>query len=386
VKRRLTDQQSRRIRSAKKEKERDVLANLGEEQIGLVVSHFGNTLEVESQKGGGERFRCHARQNLGPIVVGDRVVFCETTEGNSERGLVTARQERTSLLMRPDVYKQQKEIAANVDQMFITMAAEPEVVPYFIDKYLVAAELQKIKPILLFNKSDLLTPEAFSKSVLLMETYRKIGYEALHVSIYPNLRQKNLSQEKLSQKKIIKEGVAGDLNNDFEETSVQSLIALRSLLRGKTSIFVGPSGVGKSALTNVLLGAERALVGEISAQNQKGCHTTTRSSLYHLPSFPISSPQEGSDGSVTRVGAGSPGNIIDSPGIREFGLWNITKEQAALGFVEFQGFLGRCKFRDCKHVETPGCALDIGVRENKISPLRLANFHRLLGEIQKFQG
>ena len=365
MKRRLTDQQSRRIRSAKKEKERDVLANLGEEQIGLVVSHFGNTLEVESQKGEGERFRCHARQNLGPIVVGDRVVFCETTEGNSERGLVTARQERTSLLMRPDVYKQQKEIAANVDQMFITMAAEPEVVPYFIDKYLVAAELQKIKPILLFNKADLLTPEAFSKSVLLMETYRKIGYEALHVSIYPNLSHKNTLKD---------------------SSLAESLIVLRSLLRDKTSIFVGPSGVGKSALTNVLLGAERALVGEISVQNQKGCHTTTRSSLYHLPSSPISSSQEGSDGSVATVAGGSPGNIIDSPGIREFGLWNITKEQAAVGFVEFQGFLGRCKFRDCTHVDTPGCALDIGVREKKISSLRLSNFHRLLGEIQKFQG
>jgi ribosome biogenesis GTPase / thiamine phosphate phosphatase len=328
MKRRLTDQQQRRISSAKKEKVIENLSELGEGQLGLVVSHFGNTLEVENPLSL-ESFRCHARQNLGPIVVGDQVVFYPEVEGNAELGLVTARKDRISLLTRPDVYKQQKEIAANIDQMFITMAAEPEVVPYFIDKYLVAAELQKITPVLIFNKADLFTPEAYSQAVILLERYRKLGYRALFCSIYQDLNE------------------------------------LKNLLQGKTSIFAGPSGVGKSALINALLGENQAVVGEISAQNQKGCHTTTRSSLYHLPN--------------------SMGNIIDSPGIREFGLWNISPEQAALGFIEFQEFLGRCKFRDCQHGETPGCALAVGIREKKISPERLLSFRRLLSELQKFQ-
>jgi ribosome biogenesis GTPase len=345
MKRRLTDQQNRRIRSAKKEKELDVL---GEEQKGLVVSHFGNTLEIESEN---RRFRCHARQNLGQIVVGDRVIFCASVEGDTRLGVVIARQDRSSVLIRPDVYKQQKEIAANIDQMFITMAAEPEVVPYFIDKYLVAAELQKIRPILLFNKADLLTPEAFSRAVILMESYRKIGYVALQVSVR------------------------------------QDLSALRELIKGKVSIFVGPSGVGKSALTNALLGSNQALIGEMSLQNQKGCHTTTRSCLYHLPNDSVSSSQNFSEisGGADNIKnqPGEAGSIIDSPGIREFGLWDISPIQAALGFIEFRDFLGQCKFRDCTHVSTPGCALTIALRDKKVSTARLDSFHRLLGEIEK---
>jgi ribosome biogenesis GTPase / thiamine phosphate phosphatase len=340
MKRRLTDQQHRRIQSAKKVKEKEwtTMGVEDRQQAGLVVSHFGNMLEVESNN---LRFRCHARQNLGQIVVGDRVIFCSAIdgEGDAHLGLVIARQERSSVLIRPDVYKQYKEIAANIDQMFITMAAEPEVIPYFIDKYLVAAELQKIRPILLFNKADLLTPEAFSRTVLLMESYRKIGYQALSVS------------------------VRGDLQE------------LREWAKGKVSIFVGPSGVGKSALTNALLGSQRALVGEMSVQNQKGCHTTTRSCLYHLPS-------DLSDLALMTE-PGTAGSIIDSPGIREFGLWDISPAQAALGFIEFRDFLGRCKFRDCTHISTPGCALEAALREQKISAARISSFYRLLGEIEK---
>jgi ribosome biogenesis GTPase len=143
-----------------------------------------------------------------------------------------------------------------------------------------------------------------------------------------------------------------------------NLTELASYLTGKLSIFVGPSGVGKSALINAILGKNQASVGEMSLANQKGCHTTTRSNLYPLTI---------SDGEITS-------GIIDSPGIREFGLWNISPAQAAFGFVEFQPYLGRCKFRNCTHQDTPGCALEIGIKEKKISKERWESFLRLLAE------
>jgi ribosome biogenesis GTPase len=249
-------------------------------------------------------------------------------EENQMVFVVVEREKRRSLLSRPDVYKKQKEVVANVDQMLITMAVYPELIPHFLDKYLVAATLQGIRPIILLNKADLLTEQSMGKSISLLQRYRDLGYVALLVS------------------------------------QSQDLAELESYLRGKLSIFVGPSGVGKSALINAILRKNQAAVGEMSVANQKGCHTTTRSNLY---------PLEISDGEIVS-------GIIDSPGIREFGLWNISPAQAALGFIEFEPYLGRCKFRNCTHENTPGCALEVGRKEKKISPERWESFLRLLAE------
>lgn len=323
MKRRLSNQQNRRISKAQSKRVSDVHANLGAEQEGVVVTHFGNSVDVEFND---QKIRCHARNNIGSIVVGDEVIFCIDLDSTDEVGIITARKERRSILTRPDIYKKHKDIAANIDQMFIVMAIEPEIVPHYVDKYLVAAELQNIKPILVLNKTDLLDPIRDAKVEQLVDLYEGIGYPTLHTSIH----------------------------NDLSE--------IREPAKDKTSIFVGQSGVGKSALINSLFKTKMAKVGEISEQTAKGKHTTTRSHLYHLS---------------------SGGNIIDSPGIREFGLWDISVSDATRGFKEFIPFLDKCKFRNCTHENTPpGCAICDATNSGKIHHKRLESYFRLLAEIK----
>ena len=132
---------------------------------------------------------------------------------------------------------------------------------------------------------------------------------------------------------------------------------LTALLADGTSIFVGQSGVGKSSLINHILPEVNAQTGQISETSGLGQHTTTTSRLYHLP---------------------QGGNLIDSPGIREFGLWHLQLDQITKGYREFQSYLGTCKFRDCKHLADPECALREAVEQGKIHPLRFENYHRLV--------
>ena len=135
---------------------------------------------------------------------------------------------------------------------------------------------------------------------------------------------------------------------------------LKQQLNQQTSIFVGQSGVGKSTLTNSLMPELAILTKDVSENSGLGQHTTTVARLYHF--------QEG-------------GDLIDSPGIREFGLWHLTPEQVCNGFTDFADFLGTCKFRDCKHQKDPGCALINAAENNQIHPERLASFQRILGSL-----
>ncbi|MDU5695953.1 MAG: ribosome small subunit-dependent GTPase A, partial [Haemophilus parainfluenzae] len=137
---------------------------------------------------------------------------------------------------------------------------------------------------------------------------------------------------------------------------------LTALLSDGTSIFVGQSGVGKSSLINHILPTVNAQVGGISETSGLGQHTTTSSRLYHLP---------------------QGGNLIDSPGIREFGLWHLEPDQITKGYREFQYVLGTCKFRDCKHLNDPGCALREAVEAGRISPIRYENYHRLIESLSE---
>lgn len=330
AKRILTRRQSWRIgkiqeeRAARAQKREDRLlqelegGELGPEQEGLVIAHFGIQIEVENQAG--ERVRCHIRANLPALVTGDQVVWRPANQG---AGVIVAQLPRQSELCRPDMRGLLKPVAANVDQIIVVFAPLPEPHANLIDRYLVAASHAGIQPLLLLNKADLLDSAPGTKARDLLDTYRGLGYPILAVS--------------------------AEQGQDIEQ--------LEQHLQDKTSVFVGQSGVGKSSLVNRLLPDAGMAVGPLSELTHKGTHTTTTARLFHFP---------------------GGGRLIDSPGIREFGLGHVDAADVEAGFIEFADFLGRCRFRDCSHEHEPGCALLAAVADGQISQPRLQSFRLLL--------
>lgn len=328
AKRKLSQQQNRRIRHKQQQRirrlddEAQLLPNdeqLGPEQEGLVVANFGQQVSIENPQQ--QRQRCYLRQHLQTLVTGDRVVWRESLADDGI-GVVEALLPRQSLLSRPDSRGQLRPVAANIDLMIIVIAVEPEPFTNLIDRYLVAAELLAIQPMLLLNKADLLTAESELPNIL--QQYRNIGYNCLSLS--------SLNPQDMQQ--------------------------LETAIQNNTSIFVGQSGVGKSSLINRLLPDQELAVGALSQAKSKGTHTTTRSELFHLP---------------------AGGSVIDSPGIREFGLWQLPPEELAQGFREFQPLLGQCQFRDCQHhAGQLGCALQQAAAKGEILPRRLQSYHHIL--------
>ncbi|HZJ95310.1 MAG TPA: small ribosomal subunit biogenesis GTPase RsgA [Thiopseudomonas sp.] len=321
-------QEERLARAAKREEralEELEGGDLGPEQHGLVIAHFGVQVEVEGQDAehAGQTYRCYLRANLPTLVTGDRVVW---RPGNQGLGIIVAQLPRHSELCRPDSSEQLKAVAANVDQIVIVFAPLPEPHANLIDRYIIAAEHANIKPLLLLNKSDLLDPSGQSRAHRLLNTYHGLGYPLLEVSAY----------------------------------SGEGLEQLITQLKNKVSVFVGQSGVGKSSLVNRLLPDAQIRVGPLSELTGKGTHTTTTARLYHFP---------------------AGGQLIDSPGIREFGLGHVTQADVEAGFIEFQEFLGLCRFRNCSHEHEPGCALLEAVEKGKISPQRLASFKHIISGI-----
>ncbi len=334
-KRKLTRRQAWRIdkiqaeRSARAAK-RDSLAEeqlsegeLGVEEEGLIITHYGTQVVVEATQGpnAGQQKRCHFRSNLGSLVTGDRVVW---RDGNPY-GVVVAVLPRDSSLCRPDPHGDMKTIAANIDRIVIVIAPYPEPHANLIDRYLVAASAIDIEPVLLINKSDRIDDTSREKVNDLEKTYRNLGYPVLKVST--------------------KTGTGLD--------------ELRLYLADFTSVFVGQSGVGKSSLVNALLPGVDLRVGELS-ERQQGNHTTTNAQLFHFP---------------------GGGHLIDSPGIREFGLWHMSEDEVLEGFIEFRPFIGHCKFRDCSHTHEPGCALLQALDTGKISRTRIASYRYILSSL-----
>lgn len=338
AKRRLTQNQQRRIalnrqkaldlkkqsRKTKTPLEQDLVNKdlFGEPQEGLVISRHATLADVENQAG--EVIRCNIRRTLDSVVVGDKVVWRAASEQlQGVGGIIEARHSRHSQLSRPDYYDGLKPIAANIDRIIIVSAALPQLSLNIIDRYLVICELIEIEPIIVLNKVDLLSPQELEQAKQDLAIYTDIGYQTLLLSA--------------------KTG--------------ENMPLLSTFLADHTAIFVGQSGVGKSSLVNSILPDVNALTGDISALSGLGQHTTTASRLYHLP---------------------QGGNLIDSPGIREFGLWHLEPDQITQGYREFRPYLGTCKFRDCKHAEDPACSIREAVAMNKINPVRYQNYHRLI--------
>lgn len=326
AKNQLSKNQKRRVAAKHQQrletKPDENLSNFLSPRDGVVISRFGKSADVEDNAR--HIYRCSIRRTLPSLVTGDKVVWRESLEPNTN-GIIEAVHTRHSELVRPDFYDGVKPVAANVDQIVIISAVLPELSLNIIDRYLVACEVTNIEPIIVLNKIDLLSDEQRAEVEKQLTIYTNIGYQVLYVSCQNH----------------------------------QGIAALQAVLQNKISILVGQSGVGKSSIINLLLPhqLQSAITGNISELSGLGQHTTTSTRLYHLP---------------------NGGDIIDSPGIREFGLWHLEPEQVISGFKEFDDYLGGCQFRDCNHLDTPGCLLQQAVRDSKIAPSRLDNYHRIL--------
>lgn len=327
-------QKDRANRAARKEKvvqEQEDAGELGPEQQGLVIAHFGQQLDIEALEGddAGQVFRCFVRANISSLVTGDRVIW---RPGKSEAGVIVARCDRDNLLQRPDNFGALKPVAANIDHIILVIAPEPEPHDSLIDRYLVASETADIPAVILLNKTDLIGDHNREQIDTLLSRYQKLGYQVVRTSAASN--QQAPSPE------------------------------VEALVKDQTSVFVGQSGVGKSSIIQTLLPDEYLRVGAVSESTGKGIHTTTTAKLFHLP---------------------MGGDLIDSPGIREFGLWHMTPQELEYGFREIRPLIGLCKFRNCRHLGDPGCALDAAAESGEISRARLKSFHRILQSMTEQQ-
>ncbi|MEX0618157.1 MAG: small ribosomal subunit biogenesis GTPase RsgA [Pseudohongiellaceae bacterium] len=328
-KRKLTRQQQTRVKHQQQEKKQDAEASHPDEESkgtghaapGIVICNYGRQLDVESLAPGqeGRILRCHQRANLPDVVTGDRVVWEPDGENT---GVVVAVEDRQSVLVRPNKSGDLKPVAANIDLVCIVVALLPKPFMNMIDRYLAAVETLDLNPLLILNKTDLINHDNRGDIDNMLSTYEQIGYSVARVSA----------------------------------TAHTGMDRLNALLKGKVAVFVGQSGVGKSSLINALAPHDPAVVGAMSMSRDKGTHTTTASRLHHLDFC----------------------DLIDSPGIREFGLWHIDSQHLLHGFIEFRPYTGACRFRDCMHHGTPGCALEAAAAAGEIDPRRLQSYLHIL--------
>ena len=327
--RRLTRRQLERIQQTQEQRRQratqritrqlDALdeSGLGAEQTGLVIANYGPAAIVEGQQE--VLYRCAVRQNLGALACGDRVIWQSSGPGE---GVVIAVAERRALLTRPDYNGRPRPVAANLDQVTVVVAPRPEPDEFLIDRYLVAIAAIGADPLLVVNKIDVLDAAGLSALEDRLSTYRRIGCPLLLAST----------------------------------RAAHGLDALRARLIGRTSILVGQSGVGKSSLIKALLPKRDIRIQALSETTGHGTHTTTTSTLYHLP-----------DG----------GDLIDSPGVRSFALGELQPGDLERGFAEFAPYLGRCKFSNCTHTVEPGCALLDAAARKALEPRRLESYRQI---------
>lgn len=322
-KRKLSDQQKRRIsklqqrhRSQAEEGELE-----SEGQAGLIVAHFGKNIDVEAQDG--KIWRCFLRQNLGVVAVGDQVIW---HQGDNHTHVITAIMPRKSSLSRYNKFIGEKLIAANIDQIFIVIAIEPPRAINVLDRYLMLAELQHIKPIIVYNKVDLLTAVELVQQKKFLRLYQDLGYKVIFTSV----------------------------------NEAKTVDQLSALLINKTSVFVGLSGVGKSSLVKAIAPDIDIMVGELSDKSREGNHTTTTARLYHLA---------------------DNATLIDCPGIRELAMGDLTARQVLQGFKELAQLATQCQFRDCNHEQEVGCAILAAIEDGKLASDRLISYHNIINEI-----
>ncbi|MDA8561945.1 ribosome small subunit-dependent GTPase A [Gammaproteobacteria bacterium] len=307
---------NKKLFKAKQDKSSEKLT--GTERIGTIIAHYGAVVDVESDSG--EIYHANLKRNFDPCITGDKVLF--RSEQN-DTNIIVKILPRKSLLKKTENKYKIKLIAANIDKMIVVSAPQPLFSTILIDRYIVCAELLDIKPVLVFNKTDLLDIVELNKIKNQLSIYQQIGYSIIFSNI----------------------------------TSTDGLINFKSELTDNASILVGMSGVGKSSLVSALVGDESIKTGSVGAF---GRHTTTSTRLYHLP---------------------SGGDLIDSPGVREFVISNLQSKDVIFGFLDFKSYIGNCKFRNCQHNNESNCALLQAVSKGEISPARWNSYLNILAEI-----
>ena len=321
----LTHRQIRQVAQTQRErlKVERKLEQLGELSApieGLLVSRFGEQADVidliERKK-----YRCYLRQNLGAPVPGDKVRFRLDPHG---QGVVEVIHERHSLLERPAQHQGLKPVVANIDKVFVVIAPLPDFSATLLDRYLVAISDANISVHIIANKWDLIEEIERQNIEQKLTVYQNLGFPITRVS----------------------------------SKTQQGIDEIVNAAQDQQSILVGQSGVGKSSIINQLFPDQYTQVNQVSENSRLGQHTTTASQLFLF--------------------SGHKGFIIDSPGIREFGLQHLDNQTVAAGFVEFSPFLGVCKYRDCQHINEPGCAIIQAVNDGRISQLRWQNYCNII--------
>lgn len=280
------------------------------------------------------KFRIRGIKSTNPIAVGDRVSFQLDTKGKENQGVISDIEERDNYIVRKSVNLSKKThiIAANIDQLLLVITLNnPPTFTSFIDRFLVTAEAYHIKTILLFNKMDAYSEEELLEIKFLTATYKNIGYECLSIS-----------------------AITGE-----------NMDVLKKGMEGKVSIFAGHSGVGKSTLINTLDPSVAIKTKQISEQHQQGQHTTTFAEMYDLP---------------------FDAKIIDTPGVKGFGVVDMEKEELTDYFPEFLKLKQLCKFNNCSHIHEPDCAVKEALEKEKVAWSRYRSYVQLLeGEDENYR-
>ncbi len=337
--------------------------------VGVVTIVHGRECTVVADAGGDWEctvrgvLRTRAIDKRSPIAVGDRVWISDQARlhGGRRIGVIERVEPRRSVLARKEFRGRGHVLVANADQLIIIASVrQPAIKPHLIDRYLVAAARGDMRPLVCFQKWDLLAdadsarpgggaveppdeaePDAEGDDDVefitteewieeLLAEYEALGYRCLRLSAATGL----------------------------------GMETLREALRGHVSVFSGQSGVGKSSLINALQPGLKLTVGDVSRDNEKGRHTTTRARLLPLE---------------------SGGFVVDTPGIRQFDLWSVPPGELEACFVEFLPLIARCRFKDCHHCDEEGCAVREAMYAGALSERRYASYRKMLAELSRTQ-
>ncbi len=305
---------------------------------GVITKSTGSWYIVRDENS--KRYKCRIRgkfrikgiKSTSPVTVGDHVDF--ELEKDGKTGIITNIHERKNYIIRKSVNlsKQTHILAANIDQAFLLVTIDhPPTFPSFIDRFLATAEAYNIETVLLFNKVDLYDEKLNIKKNDLIKIYKKIGYQCIEISV----------------------------------TEKINITEVEKLMKDKVNIFAGHSGVGKSSLINVIATDLNLKIAQISTQHKQGQHTTTFAEMFELP---------------------FGGYIIDTPGIKGFGVVDFEQNEIGDFFREFFALKHLCKFNNCLHVNEPECAVKEALLKGEIAPSRYKSYLQLLaGEDENYR-